>query len=165
MRAAPKVMPPILLCQPMTSETDVYSVTVEVTLYSHQYPITFCYCVTDCRKEAWQNEVWHGNTNEAKAWNWIPPWEKKKYPSIFINICWTFRETREWMWTQWGCGWCISAVTTLSPLLVADFYEYGMQTHVHSWQNHRANGGDYVEKQCFVAERLLYQIVLLYSLY
>ena len=28
-----------------------------------------------------------------------------------------------------------------------------------------ANGGDYAEKQCFIAENLLYQIVFLYSLY
>jgi hypothetical protein len=45
------------------------------------------------------------------------------------------------------------------------FYERGMQALVHRWQKCIANGGDYVEKQCFVAKNLFYQIVLLCSLY
>ena len=41
MRAALKVMPPILLCWPMMSEADVGGMAVEVEP-SHQYSITFC---------------------------------------------------------------------------------------------------------------------------
>ena len=41
-----KVMPPILLCWPMTSEEDVGDVAVEAEP-SHQYSIAFCCCVTD----------------------------------------------------------------------------------------------------------------------
>ena len=51
MRAAPKVMPPILLCWPMMSEADddrVEVVSVEVEP-SCQYSITFCCHATDGR--------------------------------------------------------------------------------------------------------------------
>jgi hypothetical protein len=47
----------------------------------------------------------------------------------------------------------------------ADFSERGMQALVHRWQNCIANGGDYVEKYCFAAKNLLYEIVLLCSLH
>jgi len=46
MRAAPKVMPVLLLCWPMMSEADVGGTAVEVEL-SHQYSITPCCCMTD----------------------------------------------------------------------------------------------------------------------
>ena len=46
----------------------------------------------------------------------------------------------------------------------ADFYESSMQA-AHCWSQCMATGGDYVEKQCFVAKSLLCQIVLLCSLY
>ena len=46
MRAAPKVMPPILLCWPMTSEVDVGGMAVEVEP-SRQYSVKFCCCATD----------------------------------------------------------------------------------------------------------------------
>jgi len=39
-----------------------------------------------------------------------------------------------------------------------------MQALGHCWQKYIATGGIYVEKQSFVAENLLYQIVLLCSL-
>jgi hypothetical protein len=47
----------------------------------------------------------------------------------------------------------------------ADFHKHGVQALVHGWRKCIANGGDYVEKECFVAKNLLYQIVLLCSLY
>jgi len=40
-------------------------------------------------------------------------------------------------------------------------YEHGMQALVHCWRKCITNGGVYVEEECFVAENLLYQIVLL----
>jgi len=40
----------------------------------------------------------------------------------------------------------------------ADFYTCGMQALVHHWQICIANGGNYDEKQCFVAENLIYQM-------
>ena len=44
-------MPPILLCLPITSETDAGDMTLEVEL-SHQYSSTFCCHVTDGSKRA-----------------------------------------------------------------------------------------------------------------
>ena len=72
-RAALKVMPPILWCWPMISEADVGAMAVEAEP-SHQYSITFCCCVTDgSRGAVWQNGVWHGSAYEAKVCHWIPP--------------------------------------------------------------------------------------------
>ena len=45
----------------------------------------------------------------------------------------------------------------------AGLYERSMWALVHCWQKCRANGGDYAEKQCFVAENVLHQTVLLCS--
>ena len=50
-RAVPKVIPPILLCWPMTSEANGGGVAVEVEP-SQQYSITFCCHVTDGSREA-----------------------------------------------------------------------------------------------------------------
>jgi len=46
MRAAPKVMPPILLCWPTTSEANVVDMAVEVEP-SRQYSVKFCCRATD----------------------------------------------------------------------------------------------------------------------
>ena len=46
-----------------------------------------------------------------------------------------------------------------------DFYEHGMQALVYCWQKCLANGGDYIEKLCFIAENLLHQVVFLCFLY
>lgn len=40
-----------------------------------------------------------------------------------------------------------------------------MQAVVHCWTKCTANGGECVEKQFFLAENFLYQIMLLCSLY
>jgi len=47
----------------------------------------------------------------------------------------------------------------------AGFYECGTKAHVHHWQKHTANVGNYVENCYFVAENFFYQIVSFYSLY
>jgi len=39
---------------------------------------------------------------------------QKWHPLTFIDACWTFMETKEWMWTQQRGGWCISAVVTVT---------------------------------------------------
>jgi len=31
-----------------------------------------------------------------------------------INICWTFMETRQWVWAQWSSGWCVSAAVAVT---------------------------------------------------
>ena len=47
----------------------------------------------------------------------------------------------------------------------ADFYEHGMQALVRSRWNCTATGGEYAEKECFVAANFLSQMQLLCSLY
>jgi hypothetical protein len=59
----------------------------------------------------------------------------------------------------------VRAVKQWATSAGADFYECGMQALVHCWRKCIANGGYYVVKKCFVANNLLYQMVLLYSLY
>jgi len=49
--AAPKVMPPILLCCLTMSEADGGGMAEKVEP-SHQQPITFCCCVTDASRGA-----------------------------------------------------------------------------------------------------------------
>jgi len=56
-RAALKLMPPILLCWPMTSEANVVDMAVEVEP-SRQYSVKFCCRVTgDSRGAVWQNGI------------------------------------------------------------------------------------------------------------
>ena len=58
MKAALKVIPPILLCWPTTSNADVGGMAVEVEP-SCQYSITLCCCVTDgSRGAVWRYDVW-----------------------------------------------------------------------------------------------------------
>jgi len=37
---------------------------------------------------------------------------KKWHPLAFIDACWMSKETKQWVWAQWGGGWCISTVVT-----------------------------------------------------
>ena len=62
MRAALKVMPPILLYWPTVSEVDVGDMAIEVEP-SHQYSLTYCCCVSDgsrgqSNKMVPDTEVW-----------------------------------------------------------------------------------------------------------
>jgi len=92
MRAAPKLMPPVLWCfvcmmyyvrfQYVTSiwcimsEADIDHMAVEFEP-SHQYSTAFFHCVTSgIRGAVWQNSVWHRSAYEVKGWNWIPPCRK-----------------------------------------------------------------------------------------
>ena len=72
-KAAPKVMPPVLLCWFTTSGVDAGSMAVGVEP-SHQYAITCCWCVTDgSRGAVWPNGVQYGSVAEAKVCHWVPP--------------------------------------------------------------------------------------------
>ena len=74
--AATEVIPPILLCWPMTSEADVGGTAREAEP-SHQYSIPCCCHVTDgSRGAVWHNGVWHGSVYEGKVCHWIPSWGK-----------------------------------------------------------------------------------------
>ena len=82
--AALKVMPPILSWLTV-SEVDGGGMTVD-TAPSHQYSITFSFCVTSgSRGAVWQIGLWHGGTYEAKVCKLIPPCGKK---IALIDIHW-----------------------------------------------------------------------------
>ena len=59
----------------------------------------------------------------------------------------------------------IAAVKQWVTSAHADFYECDIQALVHCCPKYIANGSDCVEKECFIAENLLYQVVLLCTLY
>ena len=89
MRAALKVMPPVLWCRPMMSEADTDGMTVEAEP-SHQYSVAFCCHVSDGSKGAlWQNGVWCGSACEAKVCHWIPPCRKNSthWHSLTLTEC------------------------------------------------------------------------------
>ena len=153
-------MPSISSCWPMTSEVDVGGIVIETEPF-HQHSITFCCCVTDGSTGAvWQNGIWHESAYEAKGWNCIPACRKNctYWHSLTLAQC---------LWRpNSGCEpkeWCISAVVTMGHLCWCRFYKRSMQALVHCWKKYTANDGDYVEKQCFVAENLLYQIAVFCS--
>ena len=100
---------------------------------SCQYSVKFCCRVTyDSRGAVWQNGVWHGNAYEAKVCNCIPPCGKKLHPMTFIDACWTFTETKQWMLAQWGGGWSVSAVAT------ATFRTAMHSCHTTKWRASRS---------------------------
>jgi len=121
MRAAPKVMPPILICFPTTSEMDVGGMAVEVQP-SHRCSITCCCHVTDDSwEEVWQNGAWHGCVYEPKVWNWISACGKT--PLTFTNACWTFMETKQNVSTvrQWVVHFSSNSSYSGSSLLMEVF--------------------------------------------
>ena len=73
---------------------------------------------------------------------------------------WTLLETKQWMWPQWSGEWCIPVVTTVTVGRLSQCSSCSLPE-----KKYIANGFDCVEKQCFLAENLLYQIVLLCSLH
>ena len=103
MRAALRVMPPILLCWPTTSEANAGGMAV-YTEPSHQYSITCCCHVTDgSRGVVWHNGAWHGSAYEAKVRHWIPPRGKMAPIDIHQHLL-NIMETKKWMRAQWGMG-------------------------------------------------------------
>ena len=49
-------------------------------------------------------KVCYGSYSIQKQWS----------PLTFINTCWMFMETKQWMWALWGSGWCVSPVETVA---------------------------------------------------
>ena len=145
MRDALKVMFPFLLCWPTRLEMDSGNKSIKVGP-SHQYSITFWSYVTDgSRGAVWQNGIWCGSEYGAKGETEFLHVEEM----VPIDTHWHLLNVdrdRKWMWAQWGRGWCISAVVTVTVVSStgADFDECGMQALVHCWQKHIANAGDYV---------------------
>ena len=71
-RTALKVMLLVLYSWPTTAEDDDGGMAVEIEP-SHQHPIRSCCRVTDgSRGAVWQNGVWYGSADEAKAKKMAP---------------------------------------------------------------------------------------------
>ena len=80
------------------------------------FPPILCYILLLCNR--WQQR---GSLTEW-CLTWKHRWSKgvelnssmwkKKHPLTLIDICWTFMETKQWVWAQWGGGWCFSAAVT-----------------------------------------------------
>ena len=98
MRAALKVMSPILFCWPTTSEADGGWAAVDVELFQ-QYSFAFCCCVTGGgRRTVWQNGIWHRSACKAKVWHWIFPDGKNGthwHSSTFAEHFWRINSTCE----------------------------------------------------------------------
>ena len=132
------------------SEVDVSSMAVEVTEYWLDGS-TFCCCVTDgSRGTVWQNGIWHRRMDEAEVWNWIPQCGGEKMTPTDIH--WHLRNT--------------DADQTVDVSTVRRWwFKCRMQTLVHHQKKCIASDGDYREKECLVAENLLFRVVVLCSLY
>ena len=150
-RAAPKVMPPILWCQPMTSEVDVGGMAAGAEP-SPQHPIPHCCCVTDGSRGQADRMVSHTGVRIERWGRIVLLYEERMAPTGIHWCLWIFMKTNQWMWAQWKLDFmgnvCLATMLTQ-----------------RQWWECTAHGGDYVEKLCFVAENVLYQIVLLCSLY
>ena len=82
------------------------------------FPPVFCYMSLLC--DGWQQRgsltkwrltwkcMWSRGVS-LNSWMW-----KKWQLLTFINASWTFLEPKQWMWAQWGGGWCVSAVATVT---------------------------------------------------
>ena len=80
------------------------------------FPPVLHYILLLC--DRWQQR--NSLTNWHLTWKWV--WSKsmslkssmweKWHLLTFPDTCWTFKETKQWMWAQRGSGWCISAVVT-----------------------------------------------------
>jgi len=139
---------------------------------SHQHSVTFCCHVTEgSRGAVWQNGVCHrsvwtrGVSLNSSMW-------KKWYPLTFINACWTLTETKQCLcehsevvvggafqqWWQWherqAMFWSAMSISTGAAHRF--FFITGENTSLMVVP---------MLKNCFVAENLLLQTVLLCSLY
>ena len=99
------------------------------------------------------------------GWTFVP--HPPYSPDLALSDFHLFGPMKDWLRGQHFPSYnaVIWAVKQWATSTGAYFYEHGMQALVHRWHKCIAIGGDYVKKQCFVAKNLLYQIVLLCSLY
>ena len=127
MKAALKVIPPILLCWPTTSNADVGGMAVEVEP-SCQYSITLCCCVTDgSRGAVWRNGVWQKVNMMQRSVTEFLHVNKK-------GTCWHSSTLTECLWrTNSGCehsevvGSAFQQWQQWVTSAGADFYERSIQ--------------------------------------
>jgi len=99
-------------------------------------------CVTEFLHAEENGTHWHSWMLAKHIWKPNSGYEHSE------AVCGTFHK-----W--WQQQWVTSAGT--------DIYECDMQSLVHWWWKCIINDADYAEKQCLVAENLLYQVALLRS--
>ena len=151
------------------SQVDVGGMAVEVKP-SHQYPITYCHCATDgSRGAVWQNGIWYGSVYGTKVWNWNPPCRKNgpHWHSLTLAECfWRPNSGCEHSevlggafqyWRLWHERWTtlqtvMQIFTSVTCRLLSIAGENAQLVVVT------------ILKKSLIAENLLYQIVLLYSL-
>jgi len=100
--------------------------------------------------DRWQHRgsltQWH--LTWKHVWNkGVPLNSSMQKKNGFIDIYWWLRDVygvKQWVWVQWGSGWCISSVSTMD-----DFHWCSMQALVLCWWKCIANSGDYVEETVF----------------
>jgi len=78
------------------------------------FPPIFCFILLLC--DGWQQRVslakWYLTGKQRYVIEFLHE-EKKSHSLTFINTWWRFMENKEWTWTKWGSGWCISAVAAV----------------------------------------------------
>ena len=97
MRAALKIVPPILLYWPTTSRGRYWCCGSR----GWTFPLISHYILLPC--DTWQSVKM---TSDYKG-RWIKGvplnssmW-KKRHPVTFIHVCWRFMETKQRLWAQW----------------------------------------------------------------
>ena len=154
------------------SEVDGGGMAVEAEP-SHQYPVTFCCHATDGSRGGDQAEwclPWKCMWSKGGC-HWILLSRKKWHPLTFVDACWTFVKTKQWMqrsevvvvpFQQWWHR-CERQATFQTAMQI--FTSLTCRLLFICWQKCIANGHVCIKKWYFVAENLLYQTVLLCSLY
>ena len=156
MTSALKLMPPNVLNWHATSETDVGAMAVEVEHFC-QHSTKFCCCVTSGNRGAlWQNGLWLRNSYDAKVCNWFPPHGKNCiywYLLMLVEHLWRTEDVKR------------------ARCWVVQFSSGGrnMKDKPLSRQPCRflqaRHSGSCSLTICLVAKNLLYQVMLLCSLY
>ena len=136
----------------------------------------FCSMVLPC--DRWQQRgsltQWHltGKRVWSKAASLKSLTRKKWHQLTFFAAWWMFIETKHWEHSEVVAG-VFQAVETetgkMSHILDSSAQHschiIKWRASLHCWWKCTAKVGDHTEKQCVVAENLLYEAVLLYSLY
>ena len=166
MRAAAKMIPPILQCCPTMSEVDVGGIGNRQWTFPPISPDILLPC--DRWKQRGSLRKWCLTRKclWSKGGSLNFSMQKKIEP---IDVHWHWRmfvKTKQWMWAQWGSGWCVSAVATATVSHLGWCRSLWVW-HAGCWSSLvkcTANGDHHVEKLYFVAVNLLYQIVSLCTL-
>ena len=108
------------------------------------FPLILCFvAVQQMTTEVQSDEMISGmEVHEKQRYLSDSSMRQKLHPLTFINPCWTFMETKEWMWAQRG-GECF--VSTVVTATVGHLHRYSF-LRVHCWWKCVGIDGNYVEK-------------------